>query len=268
VKIVKPLTIRFIVTGLFYLFLYVSSLVSFEVFGKGSYQLSIHLFTIGVMSNLIIGVFFTWIPMLTMQVINLKLADRFYYIYQFTSGLFLLSFLMGNHTFITVSSIVLFLTVLFYLYIIYDSVFKGKKVIVLTVVVKYFLAGWFLFLIGVLTVLFILIFGRFDLLILYIDFMVYGFGFTILSGAIIHLLPRIVWNWFSQQIKKSNFPNINSLVNEKLVIRLLYFYIPFLFVNLSLDYLNFLKLSVVFMFVFYIVFITLSFYRVMRYLKS
>jgi hypothetical protein len=270
IKMVKPLTIRFILTGIFYMFLSVIFL-NLSIFqGIVPYQLSVHTFTLGVMTNLIIGVLFTWIPMLTMQVLNLKLADKFYYVYQVAVFLFLSSFFVLNYNFILLSGVILLLCVLFYLYIIYDSVFKGKKVIVLPLVVKYFLSGWFLFLLGTLTMLGIIFFNRFDLIVLHVDLMVYGFGFLVLSGAIIHLLPRILWNWFYQEKAKQGkeVPPIHKLINEKLVLVNLYFYIPLLIFIIGLDYFKLFDISSSILGIFYIWFTVGTFYRLVKFVFS
>lgn len=270
IKIIKPLTIRFIITGLFYLIFSILSLNLYLFFGLASYQFSIHSLTVGVMSNLIIGVLFTWIPMLTMQVLNLKMADRFYYIYQITVIVLLASFLIGNYDFIIFTGFFLLLTVLFFLYIIYDSVFKNKKAIVLPVVVKYFLLGYLFFICGVISILLTLSLEKFDLLIIHIDFMVYGFGFLILSGAIMHLLPRIIWNWFYQEKVKSgkDVPPIHKLINENFVLKFLYLYLPFLFLNIFLDYLGFLNISASLMVIFYFVFLFFSFNKILKFILN
>ncbi|WP_297888003.1 hypothetical protein [Sulfurihydrogenibium sp.] len=267
IKIIKPLTIRFIITGIFYMILSILFLNAYLFWNIATYQFSIHIFTVGVMTNLIIGVLFTWIPMLTMQVLNLNLANKFYYIYQVAIFIFFVAFFVRDYNLVFFSGLVLFLVVLFYLYIIYDSVFKDKKVIFLPVVVKYFLSGWIFFLFGILTILSIILLNRFDLILLHIDFMVYGFGFLILSGAILHLVPRIIWNWFYQEKVKlgKNVPSIHELVNEKFALTFLYFFPPFLLFVVFLDFLGLFLVSVSLMFVFYVCFLILSFYKILKF---
>jgi hypothetical protein len=93
-KTLKPLTIRFIFTGILNLFLSILFLNLYLYSNILTLKLSIHTFTLGVLLNLVMGVQFAWIPMLTMKVLNLKLAEKVFYLYQFSVLMTIIAFFL------------------------------------------------------------------------------------------------------------------------------------------------------------------------------
>lgn len=216
-KNIRPLTVRFLSVGIIYLNLSTSILLLTN-FLNVPYQLAIHVFTIGVLLNAVIGVQLTWIPMLTMKVIDLDLSKKLFYSMLGCVFIFLLSFYTFNFYFIITAGTLIFLNVLFFLYIVYKPVFTDKAMGI-PIVVVYFLAGWVSFILGFFGIAYTILTMDFDYLILHRVFMIYGFGiFTVLGGTA-HIVPRIVWNYrYMEKVKKGeDVPQINRMMEEKVL---------------------------------------------------
>ncbi|MEZ0323244.1 MAG: hypothetical protein ABWJ98_02900 [Hydrogenothermaceae bacterium] len=224
-KNIKPLTVRFLSVGLFYMNVSGLTLLLTNFFDI-PYQIPIHIFTIGSLVNMVIGVQITWIPMLTMKVLDLKLAEKLFYIYLVVSFLFILSFFTFNFNLIFTCGMLVGITVIFFLFILYKSVFKDK-ILYIPFVVRFFLTGWVYFLIGLVAILYILLNKKFEMVYIHTYLMVYGFGLMTIMGGTTHIIPRIIWNW--KYVEKSkegkDVPQINKMVDEKVLKYGLYIFI-------------------------------------------
>lgn len=217
-----PITVRFLVSSVIYLFL--ASLFLFIHFNWQAVplQLAVHTLTVGSMLNAIYGVEIAWIPMLIMDTLNIRKAEQLFKAKQVTTVAVLLAFLSMNYKLLAVMSLLEFAVSVYFLYIMYELFKKRKMLSPIPNIVKVFLFALPFLLLG-------LIVGSFSAshpevlptaLYLHTDFMVYGFTAFTIFGGILHLLPRIIWNWKTSGIKQPEF-SISDLVDEKSLINFL-----------------------------------------------
>jgi len=264
IKMIKPLTIRFLFLSLIYtnlavLFLFLSKFYNFPI------QLAVHTLTIGAMLNAVYGVQSIWIPMLTMKILNLNLSNRLFYIKQISTSLVLLSFYFLNYKLIAFSGLLEMFSLILFLYIIYDALFKNGKILQLPISVYYFLSGLILLLIGLFIALFMAFLNKIpDLIYIHINFVYFGFAFITISGAILHLLPRVVWNWKMNDLINQNIKNFSGLINENFAKYGLYIYIFSVFIVSILDLFNFNVGSIFYIISFLI--LGINIFRIYRFL--
>jgi len=185
-------------------------------------QLAVHTLTVGSMLNAIYGVEIAWIPMLIMDTLNIRKAEQLFKAKQVTTVAVLLAFLSMNYKLLAVMSLLEFAVSVYFLYIMYELFKKRKMLSPIPNIVRVFLFALPFLLLG-------LIVGSFSAshpevlptaLYLHTDFMVYGFTAFTIFGGILHLLPRIIWNWKTSGIKQPEF-SISDLVDEKSLINFL-----------------------------------------------
>ncbi len=246
VKNIKPITVRFITAALFYIFIS-TFLFLISNFYTIPLKIVIHTFTVGVLLNLVLGVQMAWIPMLTMKVLNLKFADKVFYMFQTSIILFFTSFILENTLFYIISTTSLMITIFAYFYLLYTSVFKGLKLLKLPDIIKFFMLGWLFFICGFLLGVYMIFSKVISVVWLHLDFMVFGFSFLTILGGTLHLMPRVVWNMkYMEKVKKGkNVPQVHQLIDQKF----LKIFLPvftFLFLSLIiLDLLGFSNVSFV-----------------------
>ncbi len=210
-----PPTVKFLGMAMLYF-----SLSSFLLFlysvGLANIQVSVHTFTLGVMLNAIYGVEVAWIPMLTMTVIGINKVKKMFYAKQVSTFLLILSFFILEYGYIALFSLFEIMIAIYFVYMMYSLV-KGRRVkTALPPVVKIFLIAMVALIPGVLMGFTMAIFplhinhGIYT----HINLLIYGFGAFTIFGGIMHLLPRIVWNWKYSNSNLQNKPMINELIEE------------------------------------------------------
>ena len=215
VKNFYPLTVRFLLASMIYLVL--STLFLYLHFkGFVPLQLSVHTLTVGAMLNAIYGVELAWIPMLIMETLNVRKGEKLFTAKQVSTLALVLAFWSMNYMLIALSGMLEFGVALYFLYLNYE-LFKRKRMPTPPPnVVKIFLFALMLLPFGMVLGIFsashpqVLPFS-FNL---HIDFILYGFGAFTIFGGMLHLLPRIVWNWKVQEKENPGF-TMSDLVNEK-----------------------------------------------------
>jgi len=212
-----PITVRFLGVSAFYLFLASLFLFLNLISNIVPFQLAVHTLTVGAMLNAVYGVELAWIPMLLMETLNIRKARAFFWSKQVSTLLLLVSFYLLNYRAIAVASLVELGVSLYFLYLIY-SLFKNRKTPVpIPYVVRIFLVALPFLPVGLLVGGFLAshpeLIGK--ALNLHVDLLVYGFTAFTVFGGMVHLLPRIVWNWKIASSKMGSLIGINELVEEK-----------------------------------------------------
>ncbi len=204
-----PVTVKFIGASVFYLFL--SSLFLFLYYKTAAvpFALAVHTLTAGSMLNAIYGVELAWIPMLIMETLNIRKAQRLFIVKQVSTPLLISAFFLKNYYLIALISLVEIGVALYFLYLIYELFKRRRMASQIPFVVKMFLTALILLPIG-------LVMGsqtavNRSLFYIHMDLMVYGFGALTIFGGMLHLFPRIMWNW---KFKGKNI-TVNELVDEK-----------------------------------------------------
>ncbi len=235
-----PVTVKFIGSSATYLTLSTLFLFLSFNFDLVPFQLAIHTLTVGAMLNAVYGVELAWIPMLLMETLNVRKAQRLFWIKQATTLVFLASFLFMNYTAIAVSSLLEFGVSLFFLYLIYGVIANRRMPAPLPPVVRIFLVA--------------MVFLPFGLAVgtltaakpaalpftvdLHLNLLVYGFTAFTIFGGIFHLLPRIVWNWKFAGRTGGRVPAVSELVDEAFAPKFLEYAVPAFLIFLVLDNLN------------------------------
>ncbi len=210
-----PPTIRFLGMSILYLFLS-GFLLFLHTVGFVNIQVVIHTVTIGVMLNAVYGVELAWIPMLTMTTLNVKRALRLFYAKQISTVLLILSFYTLDYRYVFITSIFEIITACYFLYIIYSLLKTRRLSADIPPAVKMFLLAMVALIPGMLLGFFMALVPSYieHGLYTHINILVYGFTAFTIFGGVMHLLPRIVWNWIYSH--KDNKPLINELVDEQL----------------------------------------------------
>ncbi|WP_461832643.1 hypothetical protein [Aquifex sp.] len=213
-KNTSPLTVRFLIASALYLSLSFLLLWLYAL-EYIPLQLAVHTLTVGSMLNAIYGVEIAWIPMLLMTTINIKKGEKIFIAKQGSTLLFLLTFWSLNYKLIAVASLFELGIVLAFIYLLYDMVRKRTMATPLPPVIKLFFVALgllpFGMAMGILTASYPEMISK--LVFIHADLMVYGFGAFTIFGGMMHLLPRIVWNWKIQ--KSSQNLSISEILSEK-----------------------------------------------------
>lgn len=200
IKNFMPVTVKFLTLStayltLSYFFLFLSSL------GILPLQLSAHTLTVGSMLNAIYGVELAWIPMLLMETLNVKKAQRLFWAKQASTLAVILAFFAMNYKLIALSMLLELGVALYFIYLNYELLTKRRMPTKLPPVVKIFLGALSLLPFGIVVGGFLashpetIAFAR-DV---HVDIILYGFGAFTIFGGMLHLLPRIMWNWKAQE---------------------------------------------------------------------
>jgi len=157
-----------------------------------------------------------------MHTLNIRLAKTVFYIFQAGIFVLLLGFAVLMYKIVAVGGIIILSGILLFLWIVFDSVRKSTHREI-PFVVKFFIAGHIFLITGILSGLHLAGSKKLDVVPVHMDLMVFGFGGITIFGAMLHLLPRIVWNIV--HIKKGRegkkIPNVfNVLKKNEAVISL------------------------------------------------
>ncbi|NPA54642.1 MAG: hypothetical protein GXO21_08270 [Aquificae bacterium] len=216
VKNIQPITVRFLLISIIYMniasmFFFLAGLT-----GNILYQTAIHTMTIGSMLNAIIGVQLAWIPMLLMHTLNIKFANGFFYLHQLSTFSLFAAFYHFDYKYIMYAGIFELLVLFIFLYIILKAVFS-HKLGKLPYVIKFFLGGLSFLVFGVLMGIHLSASKMLQFIEVHLDAMILGFGGITIFGAMLHLMPRIIWNMV--YVKKAQdgkqIPNVYKIINEK-----------------------------------------------------
>ncbi len=200
IKNFMPVTVKFLTVSAAYLTLSYFFLF-FSALGVLPLQLSVHALTVGSMLNAIYGVELAWIPMLLMETLNVKKAQRLFWAKQVSTLAVILAFITMNYKLIALSMFLELGVALYFIYLNYELLTKRRMPTKLPPVVKIFLTALSLLPFGIVAGGFlasrpeVIAFAR-DL---HIDIILYGFGAFTIFGGMLHLLPRIMWNWKAQE---------------------------------------------------------------------
>ncbi len=196
VKNWKPITIRFLSASVVFLNLSAVFLLLSQL-DMVPFRLAVHTLTLGAMLNAVYGVELAWIPMLTMTTLNFKKALNLFYFKQFSTLFILISFYITAYNFLIFASIVEFAVALFYLSQIYRILKQRRVKLTLPIPVKFFLFALSLLPFGLFVGVLMSIFPEWasKLLELHYNILIYGFTAFTIFGGIVHLLPRIIYNW-------------------------------------------------------------------------
>jgi len=216
VKNKSPVTVKFLSSSLIYLVLS-SFFLMLHFHGTGiPLQLAIHTLTVGAMLNAVYGVELAWIPMLLMETLNVRKAERLFIAKQITTPLFLLAFLLMDYRLVSVAFLMEMGIALYFLYLLYEVVKRRRMPTPMPGVVKFFFFALTLLPLG-------LAIGAFGagrpetlpyILELHIALIVYGFTAFTIFGGMLHLMPRIVWNWKKESPYYANL-TVSDLLDEK-----------------------------------------------------
>ncbi len=218
-----PVTVKFLGVSVFYLFLFSLFMFLHFNFNLIPFQVVVHTLTVGALLNAVYGVELAWIPMLLMETLNIKKANRLFWIKQISTLTFLLSFISMNYSFLALASFIEFTAFLFFAYILYEVVSNRKIQTPLPYVIK-------VLLVALIPLPFGLILGVFSssnpvvlpfTVDIHINLLIYGFAAFTIFGGMLHLLPRIVWGWKFATLKEVKIPTVNELVEEKEIPRFL-----------------------------------------------
>jgi hypothetical protein len=168
------------------------------------------------MLNAVYGVEIAWIPMLMMETLNIRKAQRLFYAKQVSTVIFLLTFYFMNYRLIALASLLEFSLSIYFIYTMYSLLKQRRMPSPLPYVVRTFFSA-----LPFLPAGFIL--GAFSAsnpevlpkaYILHLDLLVYGFTAFTIFGGIAHLFPRIVWNWKFSRSGGKNVPTVSELIDE------------------------------------------------------
>ncbi len=217
VKNISPVTVRFLLISIVYM--NIASMLFFLAGFTGNilYQTAIHTMTVGSMLNAILGVELAWIPMLLMHTLNVRFANLFFYAHQMsTLGLFV-SFYYFDYKKIMFAGIFELVVLSIFLFIIFKAL-KSHTLGKIPYTVKFFLGGMLFLIFGVLMGIHLSASKMLQFIEVHMDAMLLGFGGLTIFGAMLHLLPRIVWNmvYIKKAQKGKKIPNVFQVVDEKM----------------------------------------------------
>ncbi len=217
VKNWAPVTVKFLGFSAFYLALASLFLALHFNLGLVPIQLAVHTLTVGSMLSAVYGVELAWIPMLLMETLNVRKAQRLLYIKQASTLLILTSFLLMNYRLIALSSLPELGVALYFIYMLYRLVMQRRMPSPIPYVVKTFFIALPFLPLGIVVGTFMSSHTSVLPVVynIHIDLLVYGFTAFTIFGGMSHLFPRIMWNWKFANRKGGNAPPINELVDEK-----------------------------------------------------
>ncbi len=216
VKNIQPITVRFLLVSLIYM--NIASMFFFLAGFTGNilYQTAIHTMTIGSMLNAILGVQLAWIPMLLMHTLNVRFANIFFYLHQVSTLALFGAFYYFDYKLIMFAGIFELLVLSLFLFIIGKAV-KSHSLGKIPYVIKFFLGGIAFLVFGILMGIHLSASKMLQFIEVHLDAMILGFGGITIFGAMLHLMPRIIWNMV--YIKKAQsgkqIPNVFQIINEK-----------------------------------------------------
>jgi len=213
VRNVKPITVRFLIASLFYMVLS-SAVFLASSYGEISKQAAIHTFTIGTMINAVFGVEFAWIPMFYMQTADFKKGNIVFILNQLITIFALISFGFFSYNMILPVVLSEIAVSLLFISLMISTIKKGKSLIGIPYTVKFFLAGLFFLVGGLVIAMFITILKNPMLIDLHVSFMVLGFGVFTITGGMLHLTPRILWNmvYIKKAQQGKQVPQVNMVI--------------------------------------------------------
>ncbi len=217
VKNFMPVTVKFLGVSAFYLALSSVLLALHFNLGAVPLQLAVHSLTLGAMLNAVYGVEIAWVPMLLMETLNVRKAQRLFYAKQVVTPLILVSFYLLNYQAIALLSLGEIAVSLYFIYLLYLLIKQRRMPSPIPYVVKTFLIALFFLPLGLLmgTITASAPQALHKLFLIHIDIVLYGFTAFTIFGGIAHLLPRIMWNWKFASRKDGPVPSINELIDEK-----------------------------------------------------
>ncbi len=194
-KNLSPPTVRFLVLSA--VFLTFSSLVLFVNYLSGLFTLQgwVHCLTVGSMLSAIYGVELAWIPMLLMESVSIREAQRIFFMKLLSTPPLIAGFLTLNYGLILISSVLEIVTALYFVKVMFSLIRRRRSPVTMTPVLKMFLWGLAFLLPGILTGS---LMSAFPAVIpavvdVHIDLLVFGTGLLTIMGGTTHLLPRIIW---------------------------------------------------------------------------
>lgn len=216
VKNIAPVTVKFLIISIIYM--NIASMFFFLAGFSGDilYQTAIHTMTIGSMLNAILGVELAWIPMLLMHTLNIRFANTFFYLHQIsTLGLFV-SFYYFDYKKIMFAGILELFVLSIFLFIVFKAV-KSHNLGKIPYTIKYFLGGILFLIFGILMGIHLSASKMLQFIEVHMDAMVLGFGGLTIFGAMLHLLPRVVWNmvYVKKAQEGKQIPNVFQVIDEK-----------------------------------------------------
>ncbi len=238
-----PVTVKFL--GISALSLAVSG-IAFAVSmwtGLVPFQFAIHTLTVGAMISAIYGVELAWIPMLLMETVNIRKANKILYLKLASTLAVLTSFFFLSYVGIATSSLLELAGSLYFIHMIYSLIKNRRMPAPIPYVVSLFLIALAFLPFGIVmgTLVALLPEMRETLLHLHIDLMVYGFGAFTIFGGMSHLFPRIMWNW--KFAKAKNPIPIKDLINERAFPKFMWLAVALFVVSFTLDALGLNNLS-------------------------
>ncbi len=238
-----PVTVKFL--GISALSLAVSG-IAFAVSmwtGLVPFQFAIHTLTVGAMISAIYGVELAWIPMLLMETVNIRKANKILYLKLASTLAVLTSFFFLSYVGIAIFSMLELAGSLYFIHMIYSLIKNRRMPAPIPYVVSLFLIALAFLPLGILMGMLVALFpeARETLLHLHIDLMVYGFGAFTIFGGMSHLFPRIMWNW--KFAKAKNPIPIKDLINEKAFPKFMWLAVALFVVSFILDALDLNNLS-------------------------
>ncbi len=235
-KIIKPITIRYLLVSIIY-FLFAAIFFVLSSLNLVSIQFAIHTLTVGVLINAVLGVQTAWFPLFFMQNLDFKKSIWIFYLVQISTLLILSSFFLMDYKLIGLASLIEIIAIFLFILQMVVIVKKGKMIQKIPYAVKLFSVGHLFLFLGLLSAFFMSTFKRFDFLTIHFDFMVYGFAFFTVIGGVLHLTPRILWNMVS--VKKAQegkqVPQLNKLLDGNTVDRFNYFLVGLFGISLLLE---------------------------------
>ena len=211
--------------------------------GLVPFQFAIHTLTVGAMISAIYGVELAWIPMLLMETVNIRRANKILYIKVASTFAVLVSFFFLNYVGIALSSLLELAGALYFIHTIYSLIKNRRMPAPIPYVVSLFLIALSFLPFGILMGMLVALLpeARETLLHLHIDLMVYGFGAFTIFGGMSHLFPRIMWNW--KFAKAKNPIPIKELINERAFPKFMWVAVALSVVSFVLDAVGLRKLS-------------------------
>ncbi len=216
IKNIQPITVRFLLISIIYM--NIASMFFFlaGITGNILYQTAIHTMTIGSMLNAILGVQLAWIPMLLMHTLNVRFANIFFYLHQLSTLALFGAFYYFDYRLIMFAGIFELLVLSLFFFIVLKAL-KSHTLGKIPYVIKFFLGGIAFLIFGVLMGIHLSASKMLQFIEVHLDAMVLGFGGITIFGAMLHLMPRIVWNmvYVRKAQEGKQIPNVFQIINEK-----------------------------------------------------
>lgn len=216
IKNIRPVTVKFLAVSILYANIASMFFLLAEISGDILYQTAIHTMTVGSMLNAVLGVQLAWIPMLLMHTLNVKFANTFFYIHQISTVFLTGAFYIFDYRIIMLAGIVEAITLTVFLFIV-GKALKNHTLGKIPYVIKFFLGGLAFLVFGVLMGIHLSASKMLQFIEVHLDSMILGFGGLTIFGAMLHLMPRIVWNmvYIRKAQEGKQIPNVFQVINEK-----------------------------------------------------